>query len=149
MARRRVIVISGHSYREISGIATGSAINPGSLCKMSGTGEGWAKNTVAGGSLFPIAIARNETEKEGAEITDAILQNSTFTLVLPCPGTEVQVRCVDTVVRGSLLTPDNNGGVKLRTAETAEAIVGVATGPNSDGFVNMIVGGAQALDLSV
>jgi hypothetical protein len=145
---RRVILLAG-SAREKSGIAS-AAINPGNIVEMTpGTVDSWRKHSTAGGFVFPIAIARNQHENQGHEITDAIAANDSCTVLLPELGAEVYVRCVDTVVRGDHLVSAGDGTVKKRTAETAEAPIGVATEANADGFVPMIVGGAPAFDISI
>lgn len=145
---RNVIVLVGKA-REGAGIAS-AAINPGNLIEMTpGTTKSWRKHSVAGGSVMPFAIARNVYEDEGDEISAAIAQGSSFTPVFPGWGDEVQVRCVDTVARSDKLVSAGDGTVKKRTAETIEAAVGVALAANADGWVSMIVGGAQSTDISV
>lgn len=145
---RNVILLAGKA-REDSGVAS-AAINPGNLVEMTpGTTNKWRKHSTAGGFVFPIALARNVYEDEGDDITTAIAANSSFTPIFPELGSVVNVRCVDTVVRGDHLVSAGDGTVKKRTAETSEAPVGVAEGPNADGFVAMIVGGAPAFDISI
>ena len=137
---RNTILLRGNA-REEGGIATSSTITPGSFVVMSGTGEGWA---LAGASAVgPIAVARENHENNGDNISDVIAQNSTFTVIFPEWGAKINARTTDTIARGDEVTWAAAGRVALR--DSGDALLGIAASASdlTAGRVEIIIGGAK------
>lgn len=121
---RNTILLRG-SAREETGIATGSAITPGSAVVQSGAGAGWA---AAGAAAFAIAFARQQHENQGNTINDAIAQNDEMTIIFPEYGAKLLGVSSETIDRGDELTTAASG--KLAVRAVGEPLIGIAVGPN-------------------
>lgn len=140
MAPRNTIFLRGYVGREEAGIATGSALIPGDLVELVGPGRGIRRHNADGGAIPAVLVVRESHENNGAGIDVAIPAGSEAVYIVAQNGDKLNMRTTETIARGDHLTSAGDGTVRVR--ETGEALLGVADGPDDEGRVAVIIGGA-------
>lgn len=136
---RNTISLRGYALHEEAGIASG-VVTPGDLLEFTGTGNQVRRHSDPGGVVTPLAFARENWENGGNGIGDNIPSGGEVVYILPAAGDKINARTAETIARGDELTSAGNGTLRVRAA--GEALVGVADGPDDNGRVATIIGGA-------